>query len=510
MAGLVRLTRALVSSRDFQRRTDIVVPGPEVFDLPEKAVQFGTGAFLRGFVDYFLDEANRKGLFGGRVVAVGSTDSGRAHMLDAQDGLFTLAVRGVDGGAPREELRVISSVSRALSARDDWAAVLAVARTAELELIFSNTTEIGIAFDEADRPTLVPPRSFPGKLTRFLHERAHAFEFDPARGVSVLPCELIERNGARLRESVLALARHWELGERFIHWVEIAVPFHDTLVDRIVPGAPRGQRAEVQRRALGYDDALLTVCEPYRLFAVESAWARAPLLRFAAADAGIVLTDDITSYRERKVRLLNGAHTITAPVALLAGCDTVLEALHHELVGGFLRRTLFEEIAPMVGAPDAMAFARDVLERFGNPFIHHALTGITLQQTSKMRVRVVPSIVRYAEMMGRPPASLAFGFAAYLRFMRGDVHDRRRRSGLDAVADDHAARLSILWQTADDSPRAIRALANAACADVSLWGVDLTAIPGFADMVAEQLHRIVRAGVLPALEAHLATAAALA
>ncbi|HEX5871331.1 MAG TPA: hypothetical protein VFY65_12980, partial [Longimicrobium sp.] len=213
--SLPPLNRALVQSAAFQARTDVGVPAPALLDLPERAVQFGTGAFLRGFIEPFLDEANRAGRFNGRVVMVGSTGSGRDRTLGEQDGLYTLSVQGIDGGAAVHEQRVIGSVSRALSAVDEWDAVLDCARNPDLQLVFSNTTEVGIVLDEGDAPDLSPPRSFPGKLTRFLYERALMFDFDPARGLVVLPCELIEDNGDRLRTIVLALAERWALDARF-------------------------------------------------------------------------------------------------------------------------------------------------------------------------------------------------------------------------------------------------------------------------------------------------------
>ena len=508
MQPLPTLSRALACSPDFQRRTDVLPPVPAHLDLPEKAVQFGTGAFLRGFVEYFLDEANRRGRFGGRVVAVGSTGSGRDQVLNEQGGLYTLSTAGVEAGAPRQAHRVIASLSRALSAAAAWNDVLACARNPALELVFSNTTEVGIALDEGDDPTLAPPRSFPGKLARFLHERAVTFDYDRARGVVVLPCELVEDNGDRLREIVLAIGRRWGLGDAFARWVEAAVPFPNTLVDRIVPGAPSGEQAERLLATLRYRDALLTTCEVYRLFAIEGGDALRGRLPFADADLGIVVAEDITAYRERKVHLLNGAHTLMAPVALLAGCETVLDAVRHETVGHFIRRATLDEIAPGLGVPFAHAYARDVLDRFANPYVRHALIDITLHGTTKMRVRVVPSVVRYAERTGRAPASLAFGFAAYLLFTRGALQEERRRAGLHVPPDDRAERVRAAWASLgghDDA--ALAELVYAVCSDGSLWGADLTALPGFADAVLEHLGRMARAGVPAALDAHLAAAA---
>jgi tagaturonate reductase len=496
---MTRLDRALVTSPAFQARRDIGVPAPELLDLPEKAVQFGTGAFLRGFVDAFLDTANRAGRFGGRVVMVGSTGSGRDQVLSEQDGLYTLALQGIADGKPHREHRIISSVSRALSAGTEWDEVLACARNPLLELVFSNTTEVGIALDEGDEAELAPPRSFPGKLTRFLYERARAFDYDEARGVAVIPCELIEDNGDRLRDIVLALAERWALGDDFARWVRDAVPFCNTLVDRIVPGAPSAAEAERLREELGYDDGLVTTSEVYALFAIEASPKARERLGWAEAEPRIVITESVAPYRERKVRLLNGGHTITVPAALLAGCTTVREAVEHELVGRFLRRAVLEEILPGVDAPGAEKFAREVLDRFANPYVHHALWDITLQGTMKMKVRVVPSIIQFAERTGAVPESLAFGFAAYLLLMRGDLQAARG----NVPADDQAPRLRELWSAAE-SPEA---LARAACADEGLWGTDLTRVPGFADAVAAHLARAEREGIPAALEAHIAESA---
>jgi len=426
---------------------------------------------------------------------VGSTGAGRTDSLTVQDGLYTLSVQGIVDGAPREELRIVSSVSRALSASDRWDEVLACARNPALELVFSNTTEVGIVLDEGDRFDMTPPASFPGKLTRFLYERATAFDFAPARGVIVLPCELIEQNGDRLRAIVLEHARRWSLDPRFAQWIERAVPFCNTLVDRIVPGAPKGVEATRLEEILGYHDDMLTVCETYRLFAIEGNVAR-DRLPFAG-EAGVIFARDIRPYRERKVRLLNGTHTIMVPTAILAGCETVREALEHPTVGAFVRSALLDDIVPSVDVPGAEEFAHDVLNRFANPYIRHALVDITLQQTMKMRVRVVPSIVDHVGRCGTLPRSLVFGFAGYLEYMRVAGTDR---------ADDQGERIRTRWTHGGDSAESIGALVRDVCGDTSLWTLDLGKLPGFTEAVTTQLLRIREHGALAALEtfaAHL-------
>ncbi|MEP7002027.1 MAG: tagaturonate reductase [bacterium] len=495
-----RLNRALLDTIRRERGDVVAVPADALLDLPERAVQFGTGALLRGFIDDFVHRANVEGSFGGRIVAIASTGSARDRALREQDGLYTLVVEGIEGGQPVRECRIISSLSRALSAVDEWNDVLELAREPLLEYVFSNTTEVGIAADEDSGPDDAPPRSFPAKLTRFLFERATAFEFDKARGVTIIPCELIEDNGARLREIVVSLAKRWELGTTFTEWLETSVPFCNTLVDRIVPGAPKGDDVERLGAMLGYEDAMLTTCEPYRLFAIEGDEALRARLTWAT-DSGIIVTPDITPYRKRKVHLLNGAHTLLVSVALQMGHETVREAITQPALSAFVRRAMLDEIAPTLEVDGAEEFAEAVLDRFRNPHIRHALIDITLQATMKMRVRVVPSIQRYVARNGRVPQALAFGFAAFLQFMQGRFHASRVEHGLSVPADDQRARVRGYWDgVAEDSATSLGELVGSICGDVSLWGTDLNEIPGFSDAVSDDLARIRAQGMSAALE----------
>jgi len=497
------LSREVVASPAFATGADVELPAAVALALPETVLQFGTGAFLRGFFDYFIDEANRRGAFGGSIVAVSSTGSSRDALLNEQEGLFTLAIQGLEAGAARRRYRVISSVNRALSANDDWDAVLALARDPGIRLVVSNTTEVGIAMDEADSFDAQPPRSFPGKLTRFLYERAVHFDFAVENGLVVLPCELIEDNGATLKRIVQQLSQKWKLDDRFEDWLEKTVDFRNTLVDRIVPGALPKDEAERIERDFGYRDGMITSCEAYALFAIEGDDALRARLGFAD-DPRIIVAPDIRPYRERKVRVLNGGHTISVPVALLAGLETVREATEDPIVGQFMRRAVLDEIVPSLDVPDVEPFARDVLERFANPFIRHALIDITLHATTKMRVRVVPSIVEYAERAGALPELLAFGFAAHLAFLRGEVQVERRSAGLTVPEDHEGEKIRALWmQLEHGSEPALRGLVREVCADASLWGEDLSKLPGWSELVSDNLLRIVDYGMRPALEQHL-------
>jgi tagaturonate reductase len=509
MTSMPLLNRALVQASAFMPRAGVSVPERDLLDLPERAVQFGTGAFLRGFVEYFIDSANRSGVFNGRVVAVSSTGSGRDAKLDSQDALYTLAVQGVVDGVAVSDYRIISALSRSISATTHWASVLKVAENPELAVIFSNTTEVGIVLDESDSPSLQPPRSFPGKLTAFLYHRAIHFEFEPASGVTVIPCELIEDNGSELREIVRVLSSRWNLDARFMKWMDSSVSFCNTLVDRIVSGTPPADRLADMAKSLGYHDQMLTVCEPYRLLAIEGDSDRLNALGLARGDGGVVVTESVTPYRERKVRLLNGAHTIMVPLALLAGHETVFDAVEDPNMGEFLRAVMLDEIAPSLDVPDAEMFAGQVIERFRNPFIEHSLFGITLHGTKKMAVRVVPSIIQSAARTGQTPSCLAFGFAAYLLFMRGDLQERRKAKGLNVPTDETGKGIAIVWKqiTGDDREELV-SLVDTVCGEVDLWGTDLRAVDGFVREVAASLVSLVEKGVHAALVEFLGTQAA--
>ena len=501
MMTLPALSPSLLADTAFRSRSVHHLPEPSFLDLPEKVVQFGTGSFLRAFADAFIDTANRAGMFGGRVVMVGSTGSGRTDTLAEQGGLYTLRLQGLENGVPVESFTVIASVSRALSAAEDWPAVLACAHNPAIELVISNTTEVGIAYDPDDRPGPAAPRSFPGKLTAFLFERARSFDYDPARGVVVLPCELIERNGATLKEIVLRLAAEWGLGEAFAGWVERAVPFCDTLVDRIAPGVPRGDELSDLETRLGYRDALLTSAEHYRLWAIQAPAEAHSRLGFTAADPGMVLTDDITPYRERKVRILNGGHSVSVPVAFLAGRTTVIEMMDDPILRAFVTAVIHEEIVPSLDVPDAEAFARDVVDRFSNPYLRHRLIDITFQSTSKWRMRLVPSIERYYAKFGRPPRRIAFGFAAYLLFMRATAErDGKFFGEMEGdeypINDDQAGFFHALWRDAPDHETLVRQAAG----HQAFWGLDLNQFEGFSEIVAGFLDAIEAIGAARAMQ----------
>ena len=469
-------------------------PVPGHADLPEKVLQFGTGVFLRGFTDAFIDDANRAGRFGGRVVVVGTTGSGRVEAINDQNGLYTVCLRGYERGNLVEQFRIVSSVSRALSSRESWSNVLDLARSPDIEFVVSNTTEVGIRFDAGDRLDLDPPRSFPGKLTSVLHARAVAFDHDPGAGVTVLCCELIENNGSLLRDIVLRLADRWGLSSLFADWITSSCRFCNTLVDRIVTGPPPPARRRELEALLGYRDPLLVEAEPYALWAIEGDDALRRSLPVRTDDPAIIVTGDITPFRERKVRILNGAHSVMAPLSYLCGNDTVAESMADPHVSEFVREAILAEIVPSldVDVEEASDFARQVLERFANPFVNHELVNIALHQTTKMDVRVAPSIVSGFTKRGDLPRHLILGLAAFLVFTTRN----QRAADVELPPDDRAETIRMHWAQRVDVAGFVRAVLR----DPSVWSHPLAALQGLDAMLANYVEAILRDGARQTLE----------
>lgn len=451
--------------------------------LPERIIQFGTGRLLRGFADFFIHKANEQGLFDGGVVCIQSTGTERANTLNTQQGRFTLWTRGIEEGEKVDRLEIIESISRVIPANEDWVGVLKCARNPEFEIVVSNASEVAVVLDEADRIDADPPRSFPGKVTALLYQRAREFDFAEDAGLVILPCELLENNGDELKRIVLELAEIWDLGSAFVDWIESANVFCNTLVDRIVTGRPSDEDLASVRPRLGFEDQMVTVTEPYRLWAIEGPPGLDKRLEFVAADPGIVIAADITPYRERKLRLLNGGHTLTVPLGILLGNDTVLDNMEHPDTGPFIEALLREEIGPTVPVDQATVepYIDEVLDRWRNPFLNHKLLDIAWQSTSKMKHRVVPSILRYYERFGAVPKRMARGFAAYLILTRPEYD----------LQDDHGAIPRGVWADVGGTGAAsIREVVDRVSANESLWGVNLSALDGFCRVVAAHVREI--------------------
>jgi tagaturonate reductase len=390
--------------------------------LPIKIVQFGDGNFLRGFADYIIDKLNNKAGFNAGVAIVKARAGGSLKQLQDQEGLFTLFTKGISQGKEIQHKNIISCIQKAINPYEDYNAFLNLAKEEELTVILSNTTEAGIAFNAVDALlTGYPHQSFPAKVTALLYHRYVHFNGDTAKGLTLLPLELITDNANRLKELVLQYAALWGLGHLFCEWVDKHNFFHNTLVDRIVPGYPKDEAARLQQEA-GYEDRLMVVSEAYLFWAIEADETLLERIPFSAIDANIIIVKDIAPYRLRKVRILNGAHTLMVPVSLLYGNETVSESIADDFVGKFIRDAVYHEINPTINLPEETlnSFSEDVFDRFSNPFIRHELSSIALNSVSKFKVRVLPTILDYQKKYNRLPLRLIFGFACLIRFYKGE------------------------------------------------------------------------------------------
>ena len=472
---------------------------------PEKVLQFGEGNFLRAFVDYWFDLANEKAGWNGKCCLVQPIAPGLAKMINEQEGLYTLYLRGSQNGQKVDDKRVISSVSRCLNPYEEegFAAMLEVAASDDLEIIVSNTTEAGIVYDPACALNDKPCSSFPGKLTQVLYHRYNAGK----PGIIMLACELIDNNGKELLKCVNQYIDQWGLEEGFKKYVNEDCTFCGSLVDRIVPGRIRDPQevAELEQKH-GYADPLLDVGEVFGLWVIEGDPKLNDVLPFrkAGLEDKVFVAPDMTPYKKRKVRILNGAHTGFVLGAYLGGHDIVRECMGDATVLGFMNKMLLEEIVPILplDQEDCKNFAAAVQDRFNNPFVNHELMSISLNSTSKWRARNMPSFLEYIEAKGQLPKCLTMSFAAYIAFFSNDIQElneaglvcRRAKGNTYTCSDDRWA-LEFYYAHKDDS---VEELVHAVMTNEQMWGQDLTAIPGFEAATVANLKLIREQGALAA------------
>ncbi|MBS5400232.1 MAG: tagaturonate reductase [Lachnospiraceae bacterium] len=460
-------------------------------NYPEKVLQFGEGNFLRAFVDWMIDKANRDGIYRGSIVLCQPIAQGLKDLINAQDGVYTLAMRGAESGQPVENIEVITSVSRCINPYENYEDLMEIARSADLEVVVSNTTEAGIAYHEGDRLTDRPPVSFPAKVTAFLYERYKAFNGDPQKGLLFLPVELIDNNGAELKRIVLKYAEEWELGQEFTEWVNTANEFTSTLVDRIVTGYPRDEISYFEEK-LGYKDNIIDTSELFNLWVIEGDKKWADKLPVHKTDANVIWTDDVKPYKKRKVRILNGAHTSTVLAAYLAGFDIVGDFMKDDTVRTFMNDVICKEVIPTLDLPkeELESFAAAVNDRFANPYIKHNLLDIALNSCSKFNARCLPSLLGYVEEKGKLPKCLTFSLAAFIKFYQGEwkdgVYTGTRKDGTQYPLRDDEAVIRFFadaWAENDAEKTAESVLSNK-----DFWsGKDLTEVSGLKDAVAGYL-----------------------
>lgn len=383
----------------------------------ERVLQFGEGNFLRAFIDWMIHRMNEQGLFNGSAVVIQPLENGLVDLLNEQDGLYTLYLRGIENGQTINQHELIQSVSRGVNPYSEWQIYLETARNPEMRLVVSNTTEAGIAYVQTEKPADACPASFPAKLTAWLAERFETFGGSPESGMILMPCELINHNGTKLKECVIQHSRDWKLGGGFFQWLENHCTFLNTLVDRIVPGYPRDEIQDMTAE-LGYEDKLICTGEVFHLLVIEGPAELKEELPLHKVGLNVVWTDDMQPFRTRKVGVLNGAHTSTVLAAFLGGVDTVDDMMKDPDFGRFVNAVVFDELVPALpmDRAEVEAFAAAVMERFQNPFIRHELLSISLNSVSKWKVRVLPSMKNYIERYEEVPSLLAFSLAALIAF----------------------------------------------------------------------------------------------
>jgi tagaturonate reductase len=484
---------------------DLFIPEEELLGLPERVLQFGTGVLLRGLPDFFIHRANCNGLFNGRIVVVKSTSNGDTDSFAEQDGMYTVCIRGTENGLNVSQNHIVSSVSRVLSASNEWDQILDCASNPDMQIIISNTTELGITLTN-DNVLASPPASFPGKLLAFLYQRFKIFNGDVEKGMVIIPTELIPDNADKLFSIVLELSHQNCLENAFIEWLKNSNYFCNSLVDRIVPGKFSAEAQQKNESEFGFQDNLMIMSEKYSLWAIQSGNTKVKgILSFADEAEGIIIATDISKFRELKLRLLNGSHTFTCGLASIAGFDTVKEAMRDEDFTKFITKLTIDGIIPSItnekiSKEEAEQFVNKVLDRYRNPFIEHKWLSICTQYSSKMKMRNVSLIVEYSIRFGKPSPMMSLGLAAHILFMRSIKENDGKYYGSNPeskypITDENAAFYSQNWQLNN-----ISLLVSTILGNRDLWDTNLNEIPGLPDQVIHWLNLLIEKGATYAMK----------
>ncbi len=456
---------------------------------PIKIVQFGEGNFLRAFVDFAFHKLNTELDFNAGIAVVQPIEKGLIDVLNEQDGQYALFSKGVVNGIEVQEKYVIDSIEYAVNPYVDFESFKKLAHEPELQFVISNTTEAGIAYNEDDAQEMAPPNSFPAKLTVFLYERFKHFKGNKDKGLTIIPCELINTNADALKKFILQYSEAWQLGPDFKNWVDRDCSFHNTLVDRIVPGYPKDDILSYTQQ-LDYEDKLIVTSEEFFLWVIEGDETLKKKLPFHKTGLDVKIVPNMQPYRTRKVRILNGAHTVMVPFSLMYGNSTVKETVDDKFTGKFVSDLIFDEIIPTLelDKEELEIFANAVLDRFRNPFIKHYLASIALNSISKFKVRVLPSLLQYQKNTGELPPRLVFAFACLLRFYKGDWKEKKL-----PVNDDEnvVSFIQNIW----NSSSKIQAVVDAIIGEESFWDQNLTKVAGLSQSLTLAMEHIERNGI---------------
>lgn len=454
---------------------------------PIKVVQFGEGNFLRAFVDYAFQRLNNEVDFNAGIAIVQPLKDGMVNMINDQDGLYTLFMNGIKKGEKIQDIELITNIVKAINPYTEFADYLALAKEEELQFIVSNTTEAGIEFIGSDTPDMQPPAAFPAKLTVLLHERFKHFNGDASKGLTIIPCELIDYNSETLKKIILQYCDLWKLEDAFKTWVSDACTYHSTLVDRIVPGYPRAEIEDYNSK-LDYQDNLIVAAEPFFLWAIEGGEDLKQKLPFHKTDLNVKIVDDIRPFKMIKVRILNGAHTAMVPISLLHGNKLVMETVNGDFTGPFVNNVISEISETLaMDKNEITAYAEEVMDRFKNPFIKHALADIALNSISKFKVRVLPSLLGYYNAKAKLPTNLTFSLACLIQFYKGTWNNEAL-----PVKDtpELVEAFKNAWQLGT-----LDSIVSSILANTEFWGEDLTKIDGLSQALVLALNEIETNGV---------------
>lgn len=468
-------------------------------DYPVKVLQIGDGNFLRAFAEPIIEEMNRQSLFNGSVVICQPRGSEFSETLNKQNCMYTVIERGKSDGKIVDDSQIITCVKECLNPKKDFQKVLQYACEESLQVIISNTTEAGISFNEGDKISDNPPVSFPAKLTAILYERFNNFNGDNSKGILILPVELIEKNGDRLKEIVLKYAEEWNFPKEFFEWLNESCCFANTLVDRIVTGNPK-EEAEKLCEKFGYKDNCIDTCEPFLFWAIECDRKWSQIFPADKIGMNIVFSEDITPYKTRKVRILNGAHTVSVLGAYKSGHDIVLQMMNDDTFRDYIKKALAEEIIPTINLPqeELSAFADAVIERFDNPFIKHRLLDISLNSVSKYKARCLGTLLDFYKINNKIPSVLTFGLAALINFYCGEFENGKYYGVRDNEKYEIRDSEEVLkffneaWHGED--------VVKAVLSNKDFWGEDLTLLDGMENAVKNYLEDIKLSGVKSAIE----------
>jgi tagaturonate reductase len=502
MGPTIKINKMILSKNiisKIKESSTLVLPQQHVFELPEKVLQFGTGVLLRGLPDFQINQANNQGLFNGRIVVIKSTAIGMTDSFNEQDGLYTVCIRGIENGEKITQNHVVASVSRVLSATNEWTEILQCAANPDMQVILSNTTEVGITLIK-DNVHASPPQSFPGKLLAFLYQRFKIFNGDVEKGMVIIPTELIPANADKLLSIVLELAHQNGFEIAFIDWLENANYFCNSLVDRIVPGKFSETEQAKLEEELGYQDSLTIMSENYALWAIQSTNEKVKeMLSFATTNNGIIIAGNISKFRELKLRLLNGSHTFSCGLAFLAGFDTVKAAMADENFALYITGLMKDAIIPSIvgesiSTKEAHEFANKVLDRYRNPFIEHHWINICVQYSSKMFMRNILLLNSHVQRFGHASPLMSLGMAAHILFMRCHLEATGKYYGIlneikYPVTDENAEKYIKAW-----NENGLNQTVASLLGDEDLWQENLNLLTGFTDEVIFWLQLILDQG----------------